>query len=116
AIGPVVGGALTESVSWRAIFFLNLPVAVGAVAVTLFAAHESRDDTVQRRIDLPGIAAITAGLTALVFGLVEANSWGWSSTRIVSLFAGAALALGAFVVIELRTRVPMVDFSFFRSR
>src|SRR3954453_2405104 len=63
AIGPVVGGALAESVSWRAIFFLNLPVAVGAVAVTLFAAHESRDDTVERRIDVPGIVAITAGLT-----------------------------------------------------
>jgi EmrB/QacA subfamily drug resistance transporter len=116
AIGPVVGGALTESVSWRAIFFLNLPVAVGAVAVTLFAAHESRDDTVQRRIDLPGIAAITAGLTALVFALVEANSWGWGSTRIVSLFAVAGVALVAFVAIELRTRVPMVDFSFFGSR
>src|SRR4051812_11451762 len=116
AIGPVVGGALTEYVSWRAIFFLNLPVAVGAVAVTLFAAHESRDEIVQRRIDVPGIAVITIGLTALVFGLVEANSWGWGSTRIVSLFVGAAVALGAFVAIELRTRVPMVDFSFFRSR
>jgi EmrB/QacA subfamily drug resistance transporter len=116
AIGPVVGGFLTESVSWRAIFFLNLPVAVGAVAVTLFAAHESRDDTVERRIDVPGIAAITVGLTALVFGLVESNSWGWGSTRIVSLFVVAALALAAFVAIELRTRVPMVDFSFFRSR
>ena len=116
AIGPVVGGFLTESVSWRAIFFLNLPVAVGAVAVTLFAAHESRDHTVERRIDLPGIAALTAGLTALVFALVESNAWGWGSPRILSLFATAVVALAAFVLLELRTRVPMVDFSFFRSR
>src|SRR5436309_6111870 len=71
AIGPVVGGFLTESVSWRAIFFLNLPVAVGAVVVTLFAAHESRDETVERVVDIPGIVALSAGLTALVLALVE---------------------------------------------
>src|ERR671935_2312145 len=66
AIGPLVGGWLTEDVSWRAIFFLNVPVAVGAIAVTLFATHESRDETVSRRVDIPGIAALTIGLTALV--------------------------------------------------
>jgi EmrB/QacA subfamily drug resistance transporter len=116
AIGPVLGGALTESVGWRSIFFLNLPVAVGAVAMTLFAARESRDDTVQRRVDVPGIGAITIGLTALVLALVESNRWGWGSGRIVGLFVLAGLSLAAFVAIELRTRVPMVDFSFFRSR
>jgi EmrB/QacA subfamily drug resistance transporter len=116
AIGPVLGGALTESVGWRSIFFLNLPVAVGAVVMTLFAARESRDDTVARRIDVPGVAAITIGLTALVLGLVESNRWGWGSPRILGLFALAAVGLLAFVAIELRTRVPTVDFSFFRSR
>src|SRR4051795_12334946 len=64
AIGPVVGGALTEYVSWRAIFFLNLPVAVGAVAVTLFAARESRDESTRHTIDWPGISTISVGLTA----------------------------------------------------
>src|SRR3954462_7696693 len=87
AIGPVVGGFLTESVSWRALFFLNLPVAVGAVAVTLFAARESRDETVGRTIDVPGIATLTTGLTALVLALVEGNQWGWGSAEILSLFA-----------------------------
>src|SRR4029079_18981112 len=87
AIGPVVGGALTEYVTWRAIFFLNLPVAAGAVAVTLFAARESRDETVGRSVDFPGIAALTAGLTAIVLGLVEGNSWGWGSAGIIALFA-----------------------------
>jgi EmrB/QacA subfamily drug resistance transporter len=116
AIGPVVGGFLTEDVSWRAIFFLNLPVAVGAVAVTLFAARESRDETVEKRVDIPGIATITLGLTALVLALVEGNQWGWGSGRILGLFVVAAVGLTAFVIIELRTRVPMVDFAFFRSR
>jgi EmrB/QacA subfamily drug resistance transporter len=115
AIGPVVGGFLTEEVSWRAIFFLNLPVAAGAVAVTLFATHESRDETVERRIDLPGVVTLSIGLTALVLALIEGNAWGWGSPEIVALLLAAVIGLAAFAVIELRSRVPMVDFSFFRS-
>ena len=116
AIGPVIGGLLTEDVSWRAIFFINPPIAIAAVAVTLFAARESRDETVGRSVDLAGIAALTVGLTALVLALVESNSWHWGSGRIIGLFAVAVLAIAAFVVIELRARAPMLDFSFFRSR
>jgi EmrB/QacA subfamily drug resistance transporter len=116
AIGPVVGGFLTEDVSWRAIFFLNLPVAAAAVGVTLFAAHESRDETVSRSVDVPGIATLTIGLTALVLALVESNAWGWGSARILGLLALAVAGLASWVVIERRSRAPMVDFAFFASK
>jgi EmrB/QacA subfamily drug resistance transporter len=115
AIGPVVGGALTEYVSWRAIFFLNVPVAVGAVAVTLFAAEESRDELVDRTIDWAGIAVLTTGLGALVLALVEGNRWGWGSPQVVALLVLAAVALAGFALLEPRVRAPMVDFAFFRS-
>jgi EmrB/QacA subfamily drug resistance transporter len=116
AIGPVVGGFLVENVSWQSIFFLNLPVAAIAVVVTLFATHESRDETAPPSIDYAGVSTITVGLAALVLALVQGNEWGWGSGRIVGLLAVAVLALVAFVVFEARVANPMVDFKFFTSR
>jgi EmrB/QacA subfamily drug resistance transporter len=116
AVGPVLGGFLTEHVSWRAIFYLNIPVAVGAVAASLFAVRESRDTTVGREVDYAGVAILTGSLTALILALVEGNSWGWGSTEIVAPLTGAAVGLAAFVAVELRVRVPMVEFHFFADR
>jgi EmrB/QacA subfamily drug resistance transporter len=116
AIGPVLGGLLVQDVSWQSIFILNVPVAVVAIAVTLFATKESRDETAVREIDLPGVASLTVGLAALVLALVKSNTWGWGSGRVIGLFALALVAVAAFFVIEPRRRVPIVDFSFFRSR
>jgi EmrB/QacA subfamily drug resistance transporter len=116
AIGPVVGGFLVQSVSWQSIFFLNLPVAAGAIVITLFAVRESRDETVERTVDVPGVLTLTIGLAALVLALVEGNSWHWGSARELVLYAVAVAGLASFAVVERRGRAPMVDFSFFRSR
>jgi EmrB/QacA subfamily drug resistance transporter len=116
AVGPVVGGALTEHVSWRAIFYLNIPVAIGAVGASLFAVRESRDNTVGREVDYAGVALLTGSLTALILALVEGNEWGWGSTEIIALLVGAAVGMAAFVAVELRVKVPMVEFRFFSDR
>jgi EmrB/QacA subfamily drug resistance transporter len=116
AIGPVVGGLFVQDISWQSIFFLNVPIAALAIVVTLFAAHESRDETAERTIDLPGVASFTIGLGALVYGLIQSNTWGFGSARVIALFAIAVVGLVTFVAIELRSHSPMVDFRFFRSR
>jgi EmrB/QacA subfamily drug resistance transporter len=116
ALGPVLGGWLTEEVSWRAIFYLNIPVAILAVTVTLFAAEETRDETVSRKVDFPGILAITVGIGALVLALVEGNAWGWDSAGVIGLLATSIAGLAAFIAIERRSAAPIVDFEFFRSR
>ena len=111
-----VGGLLTEHVSWRAIFYLNIPVAIGAVAAALFAVRESRDTTVGREVDFAGVAVLTAVADGADPRPGRGQRWGWGSTEIVALLAGAALGLAAFVAIELRVKVPMVEFRFFSDR
>ena len=112
----MLGGFLTEDVSWRAIFFINLPVGLGAVLACLFAVRESRDDTVGREVDYLGVATLTGGLTALVLALIEGNSWGWGSASILGLLAGSVVLLAGFVLVELKVKTPMVEFRLFASR
>ncbi len=116
AIGPVLGGFLTEHVSWRAIFYLNIPVAIGAVIATLFAVRESRDTSVGREVDYAGVAVLTAGLTALVLALVEGNSWGWGSTEIVAPAGRRRARAAAFVASSSRVKAPMVQFDLLSDR
>ncbi len=116
AIGPLLGGFLTENVGWQAIFFINLPVGIGAVLAALFAVRESRDETVGHEVDYAGVALLTTGLTALVLALVEGNSWGWGSPGIVSLVAGSVILFAAFVAVEKNVRAPMVEFGLFANR
>ena len=115
AIGPLVGGILTEQINWSWIFFVNVPVGIVGIIVARLVIDESRDESEEQRLDLPGLLSSGAGLFALTYGLIEANSYGWTSGRILGSFVVAAAALALFVVLEHRQRVPMLDLSLFRN-
>ena len=116
SFGPLAGGFLTEDVSWRAIFYINLPIAVLALLASLFAVRESRDEKAERSVDYLGVILLTVALTAIVLALIEGNDWGWGSARVVGLLAGGVVATGAFLFTESRVKAPIVEFTFFRSR
>ena len=115
-MGPVVGGLLVEKAGWEWIFFLNVPVALIAIPVTIYAVQESRDPAAVRRVDFAGILTLTVGLGALVLALVQSNDYGWTSPRILTEFAIAAVGLTAFGLLQWRQSDPMLDLSFFRNR
>jgi EmrB/QacA subfamily drug resistance transporter len=116
SFGPLAGGFLTEDVSWRAIFYINLPIAVLALVASLVAVRESRDEKAERTVDYLGVALLTIALTAFVLALIEGNDWGWGSARTVALLVSGAVATAAFIMVERRVTAPVVDFGFFRSR
>jgi EmrB/QacA subfamily drug resistance transporter len=115
AIGPLVGGLITEHIDWSWIFFVNVPVGVLAIVASFLFIDETRDET-HASLDIPGLVASALGLFALTYGLIEANTYGWTSARILGAFALAVLALAAFVVIERSRRDPMLPLDLFRNR
>ena len=115
ALGPLVGGLLTEHAGWNWIFFINIPVGVLAIAASFLFIDESRDET-HERLDIPGLLSSGIGLFALTYGLIEANNYGWGSARIVGSFVVAAVALVVFVQLERHRRAPMLDLTLFRNR
>jgi MFS family permease len=115
ALGPLVGGALTDGLGWEWIFFLNVPIGALALAVTQLKLRETRDPNATR-IDWAGLISFSGALFLLVLGLLRGNEEGWGSATIVSLLAGAAVLMAAFVVIERRVREPMLPLDLFRRR
>jgi EmrB/QacA subfamily drug resistance transporter len=114
AIGPLLGGALTDGIGWEWIFFVNIPVGIAAVFVSLTRVDESRDPR-GAAIDWPGLVTFSAALFMLVFALVRGNAEGWGSTPIVALLVGSAVLLVAFVLIERSRERPMLDLHLFRN-
>jgi EmrB/QacA subfamily drug resistance transporter len=114
AVGPLVGGLLTSGLDWQWIFLVNLPIGLFCLWITRTYVEESRDPH-WRGIDWPGQITLTAGLFLLVLALLRGNEDGWGSAIIVAELAGAAIALIAFVVVELRVREPMLPMRMFRD-
>src|SRR6476620_1954248 len=113
AVGPIVGGALVTGLSWRWIFFVNLPVGAIALVLTFLRVDESRDSRA-RRPDWLGFVLFSGALACLVYALIESGRTSFGDTTVVACFAAAAVLLVAFVVVELRIEHPMFDLGLFR--
>jgi EmrB/QacA subfamily drug resistance transporter len=116
AAGVLLGGVLTEYLGWEWVLWVNVPIGIAAAAIAPRLLAETRDENEVRHFDVAGAVTITAGLSSLVFALVDANEVGWGSTQTILTLVASALLLAAFVVIETRSRAPLVPFSIFRVR
>jgi len=115
AIGPLLGGLIVDNINWHWIFYVNVPVGVVGIVVSYFFIKESRDTSHEQSIDLPGLVTSGLALLSLSYALIEGNRHGWGSPEIIGLFAGAAVLLAAFIWLELRQRLPMLDLGLFKN-
>ena len=116
AVGLILGGALTEYLSWRWVFFVNLPVGVGATIAALRFVPNSRAEQRPATYDAAGAVTVNGGLLVLVYAIVKAQAYGWGSARTVGLFVAAIVLLAVFVAIERRSPAPLIRLGIFRLR
>jgi len=116
AVGLLLGGILTEALSWEWIFFINVPIGVGIVIAALRLVPNSRVEGGNRHFDVAGAVSVTAGLLVLVYAIVKAEDWGWGSGSTLGLAAVALVLLGAFIAIEHRSPFPLMRLGLFRLR
>jgi MFS family permease len=116
AAGVLLGGILTSGLNWRWVLFVNVPIGIAAAALAPRTLIESRADDGASTFDLPGAVAVTAGLSLLVYAIVDAVNAGWGSAATLARIAGAVVLLAAFLLIEMRRRHPLMPFSIFRLR
>jgi len=116
AVGVLLGGVLTSGLSWHWVLWVNVPVTLIAIAFTPGLLPESREDSALRHFDAAGAVSITGGLSVLAYALLDASTAGWGSTKTIALLAGAVALIAAFIVIELRSKAPLVPLRIFRLR
>jgi len=115
AFGPIIGGFLVQTFDWRWIFLVNLPICTVGIVLTLLFVPETRDPSVSKHIDVPGLLTLTMTIFSLVLATIEGNEWGWSSVPILSLFGAAVGGVILFVLVEVWQREPLVDLSLFKA-
>jgi EmrB/QacA subfamily drug resistance transporter len=116
AIGVLAGGILTEYAGWEWIFYVNVPIGLAALALVPRYVRESHAEGMTRHFDTAGAVTVTASLMLLVYGLTQTTNVGWGSARTILVLLGSAILMAAFIVIEMRSRSPLVPLSFFRRR
>jgi EmrB/QacA subfamily drug resistance transporter len=116
AIGVLAGGILTEYAGWEWIFFVNVPIGLGALALVPRYVRESHAEGMMRHFDTAGAVTVTGSLMLLVYGLTQTTNVGWGSARTIGVLVASAVLMAAFIVIEMRSRSPLVPLGFFRRR